>query len=62
MQNPFPSENQAASMPDKDFLILHLNKNQKIQSLISKGQPSQEKLAGALFQTIAVTQKLRHRA
>jgi len=52
MQNPFPSENQAVSMPDKDFLI----------SVISRGQPSQEKLAGALFQTMGVTDKERHKA
>jgi len=62
MQNPFPSENQAVSMPDKDFLIFHLNKNLKIQSVISRGQPSQEKLAGALFQTMGVTDKERHKA
>jgi len=59
MQIPFPSENQA---PEKDFLLLHLNKNKQIQTLRYWGQSSLEKLAGALFQTMAVTQKLRRKA
>jgi len=62
MQIPFPSENQAESMPEKDFLLLHLNKNKQIQTLRYWGQSSLEKLAGALFQTMAVTQKLRRKA
>jgi len=62
MQNPFPSENQAESMPKKDSSLAHFDKNKKIQTVISKGKTSLQTLAGALFQTIAVTQKLRHRA
>ncbi len=49
-------------MPKKDFLLLHLNKNKQIQTLRYEGQRSLEKLAGALFQTIAVTGKKRHKA
>jgi hypothetical protein len=49
-------------MSKKDFLLLHLNKNKQIQTLRYWGQSSLEKLAGALFQTMAVTQKLRRKA
>jgi hypothetical protein len=62
MQIPFPSENRVKSMPKKDLLLPYLNKNLKIQVLISKDQTSLETLPRALYQTMAVTDKERHKA
>ena len=62
MQIPFPPENPAETMSQKGLSLPHQNKNQEIQTLIYDGQSWLEIAAGALFQTLAVTQKLRLKA
>jgi len=59
LQIPFPSEKRAEIKPKKGFLPLQLNKTHKIQSLVSNKQASVERPAGALFQTMDVTDKRR---
>jgi len=49
-------------MLKKDFLLPHLNKYYKIQALVSVAQANLQKLPGALFQTMGVTDKERHKA
>jgi len=62
LQIPFPSENGAESKPKQDFLPPNLNKNFKIQPLTPDNHSSPQKLAGALFQTMDVTDKERCKA
>ena len=62
MQIPFPPENPAETSPQKSFSLPHQNKNQEIQTLIYDGQSWLEIAAGALFQTLAVTDKRPHKA